>query len=118
NRCSNAPSSSFLNSELAGMETTTLPSFLPASTASCHLSGEAPQLFWEKPKNRIAKAVTQTTILCRLYERATESPPSSLEWISIILTNLFFILSCRRLDRSSAHSSQNIYVTGRWSCRV
>ncbi|HEX6825571.1 MAG TPA: hypothetical protein VF077_04575, partial [Nitrospiraceae bacterium] len=66
-------------SELAGMETTTLPSFLPASTTSFQLSCEAPQLFWQKPKNRIAKAVTQTTILGRLDERTIESS-LSLEW--------------------------------------
>src|SRR5258707_7912343 len=48
----------------------------------------SPQLFWQKPKNRIAKAVTQTTILGRLDERTIESP-LSLEWVYINSTNLF-----------------------------
>jgi hypothetical protein len=42
-----------------------------------HSSCEAPQLLWEKPKNRIAAAATHTAILCRSFERAIECPPSS-----------------------------------------
>jgi hypothetical protein len=61
------------------METTTLPSFLPASTTFFHSSCEAPQLLGENTKKRIAAVVIQTAILCRFDERTIESP-FSLEW--------------------------------------
>src|SRR5215469_10247658 len=68
NRCSNIVSICFLNSELAGMETTTVPSFLPASTTFFHSSAEAPQLLGANTKNKIATVVIQTTLLCRSRE--------------------------------------------------
>src|SRR5262249_10311614 len=68
----------FLNSELAGMETTTLPSFLPASTTFFHSSAEAPQLLGENTNNRIATVMIQTALLCRSRERTIRNSLLSL----------------------------------------
>jgi len=81
NRCSNISSICFLNSELAGMETTTLPSFLPASTTFFQSSAEAPQLLGANTKNKIVPEVIKTALLCRSRERIISnsllSPPDS-----------------------------------------